>query len=179
MKKLLLLLLIPGFAYSQLNFGAKTGLAIVDNKDDNGVEILNLDEAIYFSGFIEYKGLDFSSEFEILYYGTDGTAYVSPGVNSYSKVNALIPSLSFKYYPEDRFNIKAGFYINSTNLDYTMTGSGINVDENINIEDFGGLLGMEAKLYKGLFLDGRFLFDFNKSDDIKTKHILFGIGYKL
>lgn len=174
---LLLLMLLPLYSFSQVGFGVKTGVNLsYHNFEDVGITRMN--PSYYFGGFLEYKSDVVGVEFGIDYSPTESDAKERniSGITYSDKleVQSLITSLSLKLYPVEKFVVKTGIYLNSSNTDYTFNGEDIEAD----MKDVGMMLGMEAYVYKGLFLDGRILFDLNKKDDIKSEYLLFGLGYK-
>ncbi|HRE78287.1 MAG TPA: hypothetical protein PLL09_10740 [Flavobacterium sp.] len=160
----------------QINFGLKTGVTFIDNRNENE-EVFYLDPSAFISGMLEYKNENLTYEFELLYYQASGESQTNDVKTKYN-VTSFLPSLSFKYYPVDKFNIKTGLYINPSRVVRSSVTQNIETQNKTYLKDIGIILGMEAFLYKGLFLDGRFLIDLNNSDDIKTTHMILGIGYK-
>lgn len=192
MKKTLLLLIAPLAMYSQeFNFGAKISSVTIDNTTDmpessssreSKRDAFNFGSATGFSGFIEIKGKRFAGELEFMHYKSQGDATTNIMGNLIKQrfeVNALIPSLSFKYYPASRFVLKTGVYTNPSKIKMTTSVNGYIKTEEITNKDTGMLFGFEVYPYKGIILDIRFLTDFNTSDDINGRHIVFGIGYKI
>lgn len=209
MKKiLLLLLLLPVFSFSQMDFGIKGGGLISNIKTENDFYNKNR-TSFYFGGFTEYKLSNFALNGSLEYLNT-GAKKDDFSNLSIRQVNLF---LSGKYYLVDRLSVSASGYIGyilggDMEVDYTklniynpndpafMESGKYSYDDYLSNIDLGLTVGIEFTIYKGLFVEARYMFGLNNIfkdveltdsyDNPATTHkiesknrvFLFGVGYK-
>lgn len=159
------MLFFTTLSYSQIGFGFKAGvdLSFYDVKDNPP---LSPPITPAFTLFGEYKSDNIAGELEF--------TYTNPAENGFVEEQGIISSASFKLYCVEEFAIKIGGYLNSSKSYYW-----INEDKyEIEMKDVGLAFAMEAYIWKGLFVDGRLLFDLNDKEGISSQHIIFSTGYK-
>lgn len=209
MKKILLLfLLFPTFSFSQMDFGVKGGGLISNIKTENDFYNKNR-TSFYFGGFTEYKPSNFGLNGSLEYLNT-GAKKDDFSNLSIRQVNLF---LSGKYYLVDRLSVSAGGYIGyilggDMEVDYTklniynpndpafMESGKYSYDDYLSNIDLGLTVGIEFTIYKGLFVEARYMFGLNNifkdveltdsydnpaiihNVESKNRVFLFGIGYK-
>src|SRR5690606_519508 len=209
MKKLLtILLLFPMLSFSQIDFGVKGGGLISNIKTENDFYNKNR-TSFYFGGFTEYKPSNFALNGSLEYLNT-GAKKDDFSNLSIRQVNLFLLG---KYYLIDRLSVSAGGYIGyilggDMEIDYTklniynpndpafMESGKYSYDDYLSNIDLGLTLGIEFIIYKGLFVEAKYLLGLNNVfkdvdlsssyDDpfvrtkVKSKNrvFLFGVGYK-
>ena len=209
MKKLLtLLLLFPVLSFSQIDFGVKGGGLVSNIKTENDFFDKNR-MSFYFGGFAEYKPSNFALNGSLEYLNT-GAKKDDFSNLSIRQVNLF---LSGKYYLIDRLSVSAGGYVGyilggDMEIDYTklniynpndpafIESGKYSYDDYLQDIDFGLMAGIEFTIYKGLFVEARYMLGLTNL--IKAQHLtdsfdsptvetkiesknrvfLFGLGYK-
>jgi|SRR5690606_2315099 len=210
MKKLIItFLLFPLLSFSQFNFGVKGGFLnsqIIYEYDD----FSSSKNSFYIGVFSEYKKSKFAINTNLDYTNTGANykytgGFISPlAAESSLSLNQLNLSITSRYYIIEKLSIGIGGYFGLIlNGEYDWSKANKTFNEEIKNPDFEGSKidygltgGLEFEIYKGIFIEGRYMFglkdlvkgtkdytiDFGKEPndfvESKNRSLLFGLGYK-
>jgi hypothetical protein len=216
MKRIALILLFIGLnSYGQFHFSVKGGLLFSNVKAGSDYDKEPDGKTSYLTGAsVEYKykkaAIDLELSFADEGYSSEVKLLENGQTRNYdakTSINTINFFLTAKYYPTEKINLKVGPYLSSiTNVDLKYSGSGQlsgrknDISDSFQNTDFGLVFGAELYIYKGLFIEGKYIlglkdiykdgetqfteFDpivnsFKLDYSIKIRSINIGLGYKL